>query len=146
MLWICVDVSTHWARNFLPKIVKQRFDIHVFFTKNWAHARPNQLFSKLNSKHWCLETLFFLAILGIDYLLRQQVLCINQSQNLVTQETLKCHEKRENHRKETTNGHLTKEGFEEREWISILLAKFSLSFIDRGFLCSTVLNKIYFRA
>ena len=58
---------------------------------------------------------FFLAILGIDYLLWQQVLCINQSQNLVTQETLKCHEKRENHRKETTNGHLTKEGFEERE-------------------------------
>ena len=29
--------------------------------------------------------------------------------------TLKRHEKRENHRKETMNGHLTKEGFEERE-------------------------------
>ena len=28
VLWICVNVSTHWTRNFFTKIVKQRFDIH----------------------------------------------------------------------------------------------------------------------
>ena len=167
MLWISVHVSTHWARNFLAKIVKQRFDIHMLFTKNWTYARAYQLFSELKSKQWFLVTFFFVAILGINYLLWQQGLCINQSENfLKTRNTLiedsldswlsemwkltrpmlfssKMSRKMRRSLEGDNEWTFHKGGF-WRVCGSTLLGKFSLSFVDRRFDCATVLNKIYF--
>ena len=167
MLRIGVHVSTHWARNFLAKIAKQRFYIHVFSTMDWSYARANQLFSELNSKQWGLVTLFFFfAFFGINYLLWQQVLCINQLENCLnirhfnqgflaflalwnvkvicppffglkmsrkTRRSLEGHDEWTPHK-----------GGYWRVSVSILLGKFPLSFMDSGFDCATVLNKIYF--
>ena len=64
--------------------------ISMYFSLRTEHTLDQISFSRNWTRNIDASRLFFfLAILGIDYLLWQQVLCINQSQNLVTQETLK---------------------------------------------------------
>ena len=126
---------------------------HVSFSRNWTRN---------NDALW-----HFLAILGTNYLLWQQVLCINQSENFLKTRNTLIEDSLDSWLSEmwkltrpmlfgSKMSRKTRRSLEgDNEWTfhkggfwrvcgSTLLGKFSLSFVDRRFDCATVLNKIYF--